>query len=177
MTYRPAEEFFGPPWSQRLPSFLYVFLAVVVTALVLGVEFGARNGKLYQYFFVDRHLISAHVLVILVCASAVSSFLRAGMRGVRVRADFLEYRDMVASLWPKVRRIRWAQIDQINLEPSGRVSLDLWDGSRDFLPGVAEASALSHVLERVARARAIPWRGVSHLDDLEDDEPSEGEDA
>jgi len=173
MTYRPAEEFFGPPLAQRVGSFLHLGLAVAVVVLVLSVEHGSQGSRLYRYMFLQKHLIDAHVLAIAFVVSAVASFVRAGMRGVRVRGDWVEYRDVVASLWPKVRRIRWAQIDRINVEPSGGVSLDLWDGSRDFLPGVGEPRLLAQVLERVARARAIPFGGNSSLDDLEQEPPLE----
>jgi hypothetical protein len=170
MTYRPAEEFFGPPFVQRLPAILHLGLAVIVAGTVLGVEYGLRHSRAYEYLFVERHPISAHTLVALFGASAVAAFLRAGMRGVRVRPDFVEYRDLLVSLWPRVRRIRWAQIDRINVEPSGRLSLDLWDGSHDALPHVSDEPLLRQALERVAHARAIPWNGQSEIDDL-DSEP------
>ena len=48
------------------------------------------------------------------------------------------------------------------------VRLDLWDGTRTWLPQVARAGELGVILERVALARAIPIEGGTGLvDDLE----------
>jgi len=170
MTYRPSEEFFGPPFVQKVPGLVHLFFAALVVALVFGVKHGAQNSELYRYMYQQKHLIEAPVVAAAFVVSALASLLRAGMRGVRVRGDWVEYRDVIASVWPKVRRIRWAQIDQVNIEPSGSVSLDLWDGTKEWLPAVGQPRSLAHVLERVARARAIPLSGGSGLDDL-DDEP------
>jgi hypothetical protein len=95
------------------------------------------------------------------------------MRGVRVRPDWIEYRDLIGSLWPKVKKYRWAQIDQISFEASGSVLVDLWDGSRELLPDVSDREGLARLLERLARARAIPMSGARGLDDLEDEEPGD----
>lgn len=175
MTYRPTAQFFGPPLVQRIPSFVHLAVALGVAVFVLIVERGPRSSELYRYLFQRTHLISAHVVVAAFLCSAFASILRAGMRGVRVRGDFLEYRDMIASVWPKVRRIRWAQIDLIQFSSSGGIALELWDGSQDWLPRVARPQALAQVLERIARARAIPVRGGAGLDDLEADPELEEE--
>jgi hypothetical protein len=87
---------------------------------------------------------------------------------VRVRPDWVEYRDVIGSLWPRVKKFRWAQIDQIIFEPSGAISVDLWDGRREFLPKVDDRAGLGRTLERVALARAIPLSGATGLDDLGD---------
>jgi len=71
-----------------------------------------------------------------------------------------------------VKRFRWAQIDQITFEASGNISVDLWDGRREFLPKVEDRTGLGRTLERVALARAIPLTGAMGLDNLDDlDEP------
>lgn len=173
MTYRPAEEFFGPPWIQRVPSIVHLAIAIGIVALVLSVEHGPTDTELYRYMFRQAHLIDAKFVAGAFVLSAISSILRAGMRGVRVRGDFIEYRDIVGSFFPKVRRIRWAQIDGILLEKSGSVRLELWDGSIDLLPRVADATGLGRVLERLGAARAIPVDGGAGLDDLDPALPEE----
>lgn len=172
MTYRPTEEFFGPPFVQRVPSLIHLGVAVFVVILVISVQNGPKGTELYRYMFREAHLIEAPVVAIFFVVSAVASALRAGMRGVRVRGDWIEYRDMISSVIPKVRRIRWAQIDQLHLGAK-LITLDLWDGSRDSLPLVRDLAGLSRLLERVALARAIPVRGGAGLDDLTDLEPPE----
>jgi hypothetical protein len=167
MTYRPKEEFFGPPLWARVPSFLHAALAVVVVILVVLVE--RRPGSaLYAYMFRQEHLIDAHMLAAAFGVSGTASLIRGGMRGVRVRPDWVEYRDVIGSLWPRVKKFRWAQIDQIIFEPSGSISVDLWDGRREFLPKVDDRAGLGRTLERVALARAIPLSGATGLDDLGD---------
>lgn len=167
MTYRPTEEFFGPPWYQRVPSLLHLVLALGVIALVIVVQNGSRNTALYAYMFQEAHLLDAQVVAGLFLLSAVTSVLRSGMRGVRVRSDWVEYRDLVSSLIPKVRRIRWAQIDRIVLGEQ-LIIFELWDGTHDTLPGVRDHAALARVLERVAAFRAIPVSGGAGLDDWDE---------
>lgn len=167
MTYRPTEEFFGPPWYQRVPSLIHLVVALGVIALVIVVQNGPRNTALYAYMFQEAHLIDAHVVAGLFFLSAVTSVLRSGMRGVRVRSDWVEYRDLVSSLIPKVRRIRWAQIDRIILGQQ-LITFELWDGTHDTLPSVKDHAALSRVLERVAAFRAIPVSGGAGLDDWDE---------
>jgi hypothetical protein len=172
MTYRPAEEFFGPPILVRLPSFLHAAISCSVIALVFIVE-RRPSSQLYAYMYRQDHLIDAHMLALAFGMSGVASVMRSGMRGVRVRPDWIEYRDVIGSLWPKVKKFRWAQIDKITFETSGSVLVDLWDGTRELLPEVSDGEGLSLALERLARARAIPLLGGRGLDDLEDAEENE----
>jgi hypothetical protein len=48
------------------------------------------------------------------------------------------------------------------------VALDVWDGTRAFLPEVSDRAGLSAALEKIAAARAIPVRGGSGLDEIPD---------
>lgn len=175
MTYRPREEFFGPPFRQRIPALLHLAFALGLILFVFVVERGSKDSAAYAYLFRRSHLIDIHVVELAFVGSSVASFLRSQMRGVRVRGDFLEYRDLLASFWPKVRKIRWAQIDRVVLHESSAVSLELWDGTTEFLPEVASPLELGRVLSQVALARAIPVSG-GNFDDLEPlDEPDDEE--
>lgn len=173
MTYRPSEEFFGPPWPQRVPSLIHLVLAVCVIILVVVVQNGPTNTTLYAYMFREAHLLDAQVVAGTFLLSAITSMLRAGMRGVRVRSDWVEYRDLISSLIPKVRRIRWAQIDRLVLGET-LITLELWDGTHDSLPQVRDFPALARVLERVATSRAIPVSGGAGLDDWDEMSASRG---
>lgn len=166
MTYRPREEVYGPPFLQRLPSIFYMVIAVVVAATVVVVERGSHDTWLYEYMFMRQHIIETRTAAVVILVSAIASLIRAGMRGVRIRSDAVEFRDVVSSIWPRVKRYRWAQIDRINVEPSGAIGLELWDGSYQFLPQVSDPAGLASALERVATARAIPLRGGRGLDDV-----------
>ncbi len=166
MTYRPAESMFGPPWSARIPSMLYLLLAAMVVTLVVSAEMG--HGALRAYLIERPRPISARAFAALLMVGALASLLRSSMRGVRIRGDAVEYRDVASLGWPRIRRYKWAQIDRIVFEADRSVALDLWDGTRAFLPVVSDPRGLSNVLEKVAAARAIPVTGGSGLDELPD---------
>ena len=57
------------------------------------------------------------------------------------------------------------------------IALDLWDGTRSFLPAVDDRAALAMVLEKVGHARAIPVRGGIGLDEMPDEGEFDGEEA
>jgi hypothetical protein len=169
MTYRPAESMFGPPWSSRIPSLVYLFLAVLVVVMVASAEMGP-SGWLRAYLIEQQRPIGARTFAGLLVIGALASVMRTNMRGVRIRADALEYRDVAALGWPRVRRYKWAQIDRIVFSEDNSISLDLWDGTRAFLPVVSDARGLSSVLEKVAAARAIPVSGGAGLDEIPESE-------
>ena len=169
MTYRPTETSFGPPLTIRIPSILYAVVAL--TAVVGGLV--AESSPPSSWLYVNivergvRGFMSARAFAGCLVIGALASLLRANMRGVRVRADGVEYRDIVA-LIPRLRRFKWAQIDRVILDAPRSVALDLWDGTRAFLPEVSDRPTLSATLEKVAHARAIPVRGGQGLDELPD---------
>lgn len=170
MTYRPTETSFGPPLLIRVPSILYGLLAVTAVVVVLVAESSAPTSWLFVHV-VQRGLrgfMSARVFAGCLVVGAVASLLRANMRGVRVRPDGVEYRDVVSLGIPKLRRFKWAQIDRVILDAGRHVALDLWDGTRAFLPEVSDRPSLAATLEKVAHARAIPVRGGLGLDELPD---------
>jgi hypothetical protein len=169
MTYRPAESMFGPPWSSRIPSLLYALLAALAVALVVSAEL-RPNSWLRAYLMEKPRPIEARTFAGLLSIGALASLLRSGMRGVRIRGDALEYRDVASLGWPKVRRYKWAQIDRIVFAEGSSIALDLWDGTRAFLPIVSDPRGLSQVLEKVAVARAIPVSGGAGLDEIPESE-------
>lgn len=177
MAYRPTEATFGPPFRVRLPSIVYLALALLVAGLVWLGQASPSDSWLFRYVVemdVGR-LISATTFAGLLLVGALASLLRAGMRGVRIRRDGVEYRDVVQLFWPRSRFYKWAQIDTVRLNPEGRITLDLWDGTQAWLPEVRDASGLRSKLEIVATARAIPITGGVGLDEIP--EPDENDEA
>jgi len=170
MTYRPTETSFGPPLTLRIPSILYAVLAGAVVVMVLIAESSSPHSWLYLNVVERgvRGLMSARVFAGCLVVGAASSLLRANMRGVRIRGDGVEYRDIVSLGIPRLRRFKWAQIDRVILDSPRYIALDLWDGTRAFLPEVSDRPTLSATLEKVAHARAIPVRGGHGLDELPD---------
>ena len=142
-------------------------LTVVVATIVFVAEHSSSNSTLYVHLIEkgSQRLISPRTFALLLLLSSISAVLRTNMRGVRVRGDGIEYRDIVSLIIPKLRRLRWAQMNRIMLSKSGLVTIDLWDGSRIFLPMVQDRELLAKTLEQVALARAIPIEGGTGLDD------------
>lgn len=170
MTYRPAETSFGPPFITHLPSLLYLAIAIAAVVTVFLAEHAPAGSFLYNQI-VERSLrgfVSARAVAGLLLFGALASLVRTSMRGVRIRGDGLEFRDVVTLGIPRLRRYRWAQIDRILLDGSSGVVLELWDGSRAYMPEVNDRASLSAALEKVAHARAIPVRGGAGLDELPD---------
>lgn len=168
MSYAPVESAFGPPLRSKIPSFFYLFAALAAVMVVLLAE----NSPTDSWLFVNivergaRGVITARAVAFMLLLGALSSVVRASMRGVRIRGDGLEYRDIVSLGLPKLKRYRWPQIDRIILDSPQTIALDLWDGTRAFLPMVEDRTGLAAALEKVGAARAIPVRGGSGLDEL-----------
>ncbi|WP_437936920.1 hypothetical protein [Sorangium sp. So ce341] len=183
MTYRPEKRIaFGPPMKERIPALLYLAFALTVSAVIFYGQNAPSSSRIFQYVVEgDRHrLVPSSVCAIILCVSALAMVLREQMRGVIVHPDGIELRELLGFGLPRVRRFAWSQIDRMSVpsaqagagavqqgKPSSNIRLDLWDGSRTWLPAVGDRIALSVMLERVALARAIPIEGGTGLmDDL-----------
>jgi hypothetical protein len=170
MTYRPTETSFGPPFLIRVPSLIYAAVAAAAVVVVLVAESSPSTSWLYVNVVERgvRGIMSARMFAGCLVVGALASVLRANMRGVRIRGDGVEYRDIVSLGIPRLKRFKWAQIDRVILDAPRHVALDLWDGTRALLPEVSDRPSLSATLEKVAHARAIPVRGGHGLDELPD---------
>jgi hypothetical protein len=179
MTYRPEKrQTFGPPLRERALTLAYLAFAIIMVGIILYGQNASSNSIFFKYVVEgDRHrVISSSACAIVLGVSAAAAFLREQMRGVVVHPDGVELRELLAFGWPKVRRLTWTQIDRVFVpsadprspsKPGATIRLDLWDGTRAWLPKVANAAALGLLLERVALARAIPVEGgTGLLDDL-----------
>jgi hypothetical protein len=171
MTYRPAETSFGPPLVAHLPSLVYLAVAIAAGVLVFLGERAPAGSFLYNQV-VERSLtgfIGARTVVGILLVGACSSLLKTSMRGVRIKGDGLDFRDVVSLGLPRLRRYKWAQIDRILLDGPRTIVLELWDGTQAYLPEVNDRDKLASALEMVGHARAIPVRGGTGLDELPDE--------
>jgi len=168
MTYRPAETVFGPPFVVRIPSFIYLGCALAAVVVVMMAEQSQPGSFLYVHILERsaQGFIGARTVAALLVIGSLAAILQSGMRGVRIRGDGVEYRDMITIGIPRVRRVKWAQIDCIVLNLPHAIAFDLWDGSRAYLPVVSDRARLSATLEQVAAARAIPVQGGAGLDEI-----------
>ncbi|WP_394834529.1 hypothetical protein LVJ94_49350 [Pendulispora rubella] len=147
---------FGPPLRFRIPSFIYLALALVALALVFIAYASPSNSRLYVWLVEgdkNRPLSSIAFALILV-ASAVGTVIRAHMRGVVVRRDGLEARYLMAMGIPRIRQWSWAQISRLILDEK-HVMLELWDNHYERLPEVAAPAELGELLERLGAAHGI----------------------
>jgi len=187
MTYRPERRIaFGPSLRQRLPSLAYLAFALSVCGIIVYGQHAPSGSALFHYVVEgdNGRIIPSSVCAIILVTSAVAGMLREQMRGVILHPDGIDVRDLLSLSWPRVRRFHWSQIDKVFVPPGDArarppalkgdskqqpptIRLDLWDGTRTWLPDVARAVELGMMLERVALARAIPIEGGTGLvDDL-----------
>jgi hypothetical protein len=147
---------FGPPLAQRLPSLLFVSLALAMVAIVFIGESGPSSSRLHSFIVEgDRgRPLSAQTLGFIVLASAIGTAIRARMRGVIVRPDGIEARYLLAMGIPKIRRWAWSQIERMVVDDT-QVMLELWNGQYERLPAVAEPKKLSDLLEHTAATRNL----------------------
>lgn len=175
MSYRPERRVaFGPPLRQRLPSLAYLAFALAACGVIVYGEHAPSGSALFHYVVeLDRdRLMPSSVFAIILLTSSIAAVLREQMRGVVLHPEGIDVRELLSLGWPRVRRFTWSQIDKLfvppaDAAPAKTIRLDLWDGTRTWLPAVARASELGVMLERVALARAIPLEGGTGLvDDL-----------
>ena len=171
MTYKPTSRVsFSPPLGERWLTFTYLAFALLVSAAIAYGQVAPSSSVFFRYVVEgDQHrLVPSTACAIVLVVSALAAFIREQMRGVIVHPDGIELRELLSFGMPRVRRYAWAQIDRVFVPPSSApaaaakapaIRLDLWDGTRTFLPHVRNESALGVLLERVALRARDPVRG------------------
>jgi hypothetical protein len=148
---------FGPPWRSRVPSALYLAVALVLGAVVLYAYTVAPSSSIVFDWVVERDRgrpLSASVLAVVIVVSALATVLRTHMRGVLVAEDWIEARYLLPFGIPRARRWGWPQVLRVVVDGS-RVAFELWDGSFERLPEVAKARELADLIVRHAERRRI----------------------
>jgi hypothetical protein len=175
MTYKSGPASFGTPLSSKAPSYLYLAISLSVVALMVIGEHSEPGSWLFHYVVeLDQgRVMGIHAFATCLMVGALAAVMRAGMSGVHIHGDGVEVREVQSWLVPRVRRFRWPELERIVLDQRSRIALDLWDGSRTFLPVVQDRQGLSTALERVAAARAIPVRGGLGLDEIPEREDTD----
>lgn len=160
MAYSPpsGETFrFGPPRSATLPAYLYLLCAALLGAVVVyGYEAASSTSRLYVWLVEgDRHRpLSAAGLAILVGLSALATVLRAHMRGVVVHGDGVEARYLLPLGIPRVKKWQWPQVHRVIVSDRS-VALELWEGTYERLPDVADTQRMADLLVAIANGRRI----------------------
>jgi hypothetical protein len=183
MTYKPKKMSFGPPLLTRLPSTIYFGIVALVTLTVFAAPLMPRESWIYREVVIgdQSRVFSAGLCSLFLLASGLAAFMRQQMSGVVVFPDGLLFREIYGPGIPRMRRYAWSQIDRVAIpsskpkpEAPKKIRVDLWDGTREWLPDVAKLTDLAVLIERVALARAIPVEGGTGLID-ELGSPFEGE--
>ena len=159
MSYSPVEGeriTFGPPLRMRVPSLVYLAFALTLVATVLFAHAASSNSRLYVWIVEgDRgRPLSAALLSVIVLVSALGTVARAHMRGVVVRRDGIEGRYLMTLGLPRIKRWAWPQVDRLVVDES-QVLLELWDGTYERLPEVADTRKLVALLGHIAAGRKI----------------------
>lgn len=168
MAYTPktGDRFaFGPPLRSKIPSFLFLAVALAAAAAVVVGYASSSGSALFRYVVEgDRHrVLSSPGFVLILVASAVGTSIRAHMRGVVVTDEGIETRTLLAFGIPSVKRWAWAQIDRVVVDDAHEVMLELWDGRYERLPAVADGKRLTQLLEQIALGRRMHVTRLSRL--------------
>jgi hypothetical protein len=76
------------------------------------------------------------------------------MRGVVVSDDWIEARYLLPLGIPRARRWAWPQVLRVVIDDT-RIGVELWDGTFERLPDVANATGLVQLVVQHARRRRI----------------------
>jgi hypothetical protein len=158
---------FGPPLKHRIASLAFLAFAAALVVAVLIAHMGSSNTRLYIWIVEgDRgRPLGSSTLAFVVTLSAIGTVLRARMRGVVVHADGLEGRYLLPMGVPRIKRWAWPQVERIVMDEKHHM-IELWDGTYERLPEVAEPAKLGELLGRIAAGRKIR---VTRLEDLATD--------
>jgi len=160
MSYSPparARAKFGPPMRARVPSALYLACALAFGSAVLYAYSWAPSSSRIFVWVVEGDRgrpISANILTIIVVVSALATVLRTHMRGVLVSDDWIEARYLLPLGIPRARRWGWPQVLRVVVDGT-RLAFELWDGSFERLPEVANGRELVDMVCQYAQHRRI----------------------
>jgi hypothetical protein len=162
MSYSPPSDGtgrvkFGPPLRTRVPSALYLAIALVCGACVLYAYTAASSSSVLFVWVVEKdrgRYLPAHVLTAVFVASAIGAVLRTHMRGVILSEDWIEARTLLFLGIPRARRWAWTQVDRVIVDET-RIGLELWDGSFERLPDVAQRRQFADFIQQQALLRRI----------------------
>ena len=158
---------FGPPLKHRVASLIFLAFAAALVVAVVVAHMGSSNTRLYIWVVEgDRgRPLGSSALAFVVTLSAIGTVLRARMRGVVVHADGLEGRYLLPMGVPRIKRWAWPQVERIVMDEKHHM-IELWDGTYERLPDVAEPAKLGELLGRIAAGRKIR---ITRLADLATD--------
>jgi hypothetical protein len=159
MSYEPPsageKTKFGPPMRSRIPSAIYLVCAVVFGIVTWCAYSAPSSSKLFVWAVEGDRMrpLSLSVIAVIVLVSAAATVLRTHMRGVIITDDWIEARYLLPLGIPRAKRWGWPQVTRVVLDGQ-RVGFEMYDGSFERLPDVADGSGLVQlVMHHAARMR------------------------
>jgi hypothetical protein len=159
MSYEPpagGRVKFGPPLRSRIPSAIYLVVAVAF-AVVTWVAYNSPTGSWLFSWAVDGDRVrplSVSVIAGMVLVSAIATVIRTHMRGVIVADDWIEARYLLPLGIPRARRWGWPQVTRIIVD-GDRTGLQFYDGGFERLPEVSDGRALGQLMMHRAQHHKI----------------------
>ena len=138
---------FGPPLRTRIPSAIYLALAIAFGIVTWYAYSAPRSSKLFVWAVEGDRIrpLSVGVVAIVLLVSATATVLRTHMRGVVVSEDWIEARSLLFLGIPRARRWGWAQVTRMIVDDA-RVSIETYDGAFERLPNVADGKAFVRLM-------------------------------
>lgn len=159
MSYEPPsageKTKFGPPVRSRIPSAIYLAAAAVFAGVTAYAYNAPTSSKLFVWAVEGDRIrpLSVSVIAVIVVISALATVIRTHMRGVIVADDWIEARYLLPLGIPRAKRWGWPQITRLVVD-GDRTGFDLYDGSFERLPEVANGKALVQLMmHHAARLR------------------------
>jgi hypothetical protein len=159
MTYEPPSagttSKYGPPLRSRVPSAIYLVASIVFGIVTWYAYSAPSSSKLFIWAVEGDRIrpLSVSVIAVILLVSALATVLRTHMRGVIITDDWLEARYLLPLGIPRAKRWGWPQVTRIVLD-GPRVGLELYDGTFERLPEVADGQALAqHIVHHAGRLR------------------------
>lgn len=147
---------FGPPVRSRVPSALYLLASILFGAFTLYAYSASTGSAAFRWAVEGDRIrpISASAIAAILLVSAVATVIRTNMRGVVVGDDWIEARYLLMLGIPKARRWGWPQVTRVVVDGHD-VGLELYDGTFERLPEVADGDGLVRLIAYHALRRHI----------------------
>lgn len=138
---------FGPPRRTRIPSAIYLAVAVVFAAVTTYAYNAPTSSKLFVWAVEGDRIrpLSVSVIAVILVVSALATVVRTHMRGVIVTDDWIEARYLLPLGIPRAKRWGWPQITRVVVD-GDRTGFEFYDGTFERLPEVADGRALVQLM-------------------------------
>lgn len=147
---------FGPPRRARIPSALYLLASAIFGVVTICAYNAPTSSKLFVWAVEGDRIrpLSVSVIAVILMVSSLATVLRTHMRGVIVTDDWVEARSLLALGIPKARRWGWPQVTRLVVD-GDRIGFEMYDGSFERLPEVADGKAMAQLMMHHAQRLRI----------------------